>query len=90
MADQAFDPALESDGRGRATRAGAVHGEIEMAVAIALVGNVAAVLGDCGTDSRLDQLLDLLDDVGVSRIFVEIGGDVDAGGAARREQRRMT
>ena len=85
MADQALDPALQRHGRRRAARAGAVHREIEVAVPVALVDDVAAVLRDRGADAGLDQLLDLVDDVGVGGIFLEVDlvGDMDAGGACR-------
>ena len=90
MADEAFDAAFQCDRRRWAARAGAVHREIEVAVPVALVDDVAAVLCDRRADARFDQLLDLVDDVGVGRVFLEIrfARDVDSGGGARREQRR--
>ena len=47
---------------------------------VALVDDVAAVLRDRRADAGLDQLLDLVDDVGVGGILVDVGvvGDVDA------------
>ena len=66
--------------------------EIEPAVPVALVDDVAAVLRDRGADAGFDQLLDLVDDVGVGGVLLEVGivGDVDAGGAcpARTTARR--
>src|SRR3569833_582705 len=80
VADQAFDPALQRHGRGRAARTGAVHRKIKMAVPIAFIRDVAAVLRDGGPDAGFDQLLDLVDDLGVLRLFVEIQivGDLDS------------
>ena len=62
-----------------------------MPVFVALVDNVATVLRNRGADSGLDQFLDLVDDVGVGRVFLEIrfARDVDPGSGARREQRRL-
>ena len=89
MADQAFDAALEGHGGRRTAGTGTVHREIEMALAIALVSNIAPVLRNCRPDAGLDQLLDLVDDVGIGRIFLEIAFrcDVDAGRGAAHEQR---
>ena len=72
-------PRTGSPSRRRASRDRAVPS------LIALVDDVAAVLGDRGADAGFDQLLDLVDDVGVGRIFVEIrvARDVDAGRACR-------
>src|SRR6185503_19806333 len=80
VADEAFDAALQCYGRGRAARAGAMHRQIEPAVAIALVGDVAAALRDRGTNSGFDQFLDLVDDVGVLGVFLEVAvvSDVDS------------
>src|SRR5690348_9738286 len=90
MADEALDSALQGDRRGGAARAGAVHREIEMTVLVALVDDVAAVLRDRGADPRFDQLLDLVDDVGVGRIFLDVAlrSDMDASRASGCEQRR--
>ena len=58
---------------------------------IALVGDVAAVLRDRGADPGFDQFLDLVDDVGVGRVFVEVAGSSATwipAARARREQRR--
>src|SRR5690348_2126363 len=89
MPDQALDPALERDGRGRAARAGAVHRQVKVPVAITLIDDVAAVLRDGRADAGFDQLLDLVDDVRVLGIFVEVRvGDMNARGAAWAEQRR--
>src|SRR5438477_12356562 len=62
VADQAFDPAFEGHGRRGTARAGAVHRQVQMPIAIAFVDDVAAVLGDGRADARFDQLLDLVDD----------------------------
>src|SRR6185369_9414220 len=90
MADEALDPALQRDSRGGAARAGAVHGKEQSAVAVALVGDIAAVLRDRWPHPSLDQLLDLVDDVGVFRILFEGGlaRDVDSRGAAGDEHWR--
>src|SRR6185369_4641614 len=90
MPDQALDSPLQRySGRG-AARAGAVHRKIEVAVLVTLVDDVATVLGDRRTHAGLDQLLDLVDDVGVLRVLLEVRfrRDIDARGAAGREQRR--
>src|SRR3954451_9734189 len=71
MADQALDPALQGHGRRRAARTGAVHREVQMAVLVPLVNDVAAVLRDRRADAGLDQLLDLVDDIGVGRVFLD-------------------
>ena len=42
-----------------------------MPVAIAAIDDVAAVLGDRRADAGFDQFLDLVDDVGVGRVFLE-------------------
>src|SRR5205823_5811212 len=66
----------------------AMHRQIEMTVAIALVDNVSTVLRDRRTDPSLDQFLDLVDDLGVGGVFLDpaVGGDLDARGTAGREQ----
>src|SRR5206468_789256 len=54
---------------------------------IPLIDNVAAVLRDRRTDAGLDQLFDLVDDLRISRIFVEIfSRDLDVGCGAVGEQ----
>ena len=55
---------------------------------IAAIDDVAAVLGDRRADAGVDQLLDLVDDLGVRRILLEVGRhrDRDPGGRARAEQ----
>src|SRR4051812_49196563 len=90
MADQALNAPLQGDGGGGAAGAGPVHRKIQMPVTIALVGDIAAVLGDRWPDAGLDQLLDLVDDVGVGRVFLKIAvvGYVDTGGSTRHEQWR--
>src|SRR5581483_3840198 len=59
--EQVLDAVAQRCGRGRAARAGAAHMEIDDALAIALEGDVAAVLGDRRAHARLEQLLDGLD-----------------------------
>src|SRR6185295_5365317 len=71
MFDQAFNAAFQRDHGRRAARAGALHAEVELPVAIALVDDVAAVLRDCRADPRVEQFLDLVDDFGVGRIFLD-------------------
>src|SRR5579864_2148070 len=90
MADEALDPALQSDCRGRASGTGPVHGQIETSVPIALVGDVAAVLSDCRTNPGLEQFLDLFDNICVLGILFEVGiiGDMDTGSSPGDEQRR--
>ena len=85
VADQALDPALQRDRRRRAARAGALHAEIERAVLVAAIDDVAAVLRDRRADAGFDQILDLVDDLGVGRVLLEIGvvGDLDPGRACR-------
>src|SRR5881398_3385468 len=92
MANQAFDAALQRDGRRRTSRTGAMHRQIESPAAIASVRDVSAVLRDSRADPGLDQFLDLLDDIAIGRVFLEtVGfGDLDARRAALREQRRPT
>ena len=82
MAQQIFDAMLERRGRTRAARAGALHIEIDDAVAIALECDVAAVLGDCRANPRLEQFLDLGDHLVVLRLGrIAAGGGGDAGAA---------
>src|SRR4051812_26468549 len=69
MFEQRFDALLQGHGRGRAARAGAVHGEIDLAAAKAAIDDVAAVLRDRRTHSGFDQLADLGDDLGVGGIL---------------------
>ena len=58
----------------------------ERAVLVAAIDDVAAVLRDRRADPGFDQFLDLVDDVGVGRVFLDRRrvGDLDAGGAGRR------
>src|SRR3954447_15895403 len=65
-----------------------MHGEIEVSLTVALVDDVAPVLGDSRTHAGLDQFLDLADDVGIGRVFLEIAviADMDAGGRSGLEQ----
>ena len=48
--------------------------EVERAFAIAAIDDVAAVLGDRRADAGFDQFLDLVDDVGVGRVFLDRRG----------------
>ena len=90
MSDQALNSALQRHGGRRAPRTGSMHRQIKVPVTITFVDDVTAVLGNCRPDPRFDQLLDLLDDVGVGWIFIDfaIAINMDAGSIARREQRR--
>src|ERR1051325_3106420 len=67
-----------------------MHRKIEMAVAIALVDDVSAILGDSWADAGFNQFLDLVDYLSVRRIFIDmdIRGKVDAGCASTHKQRR--
>ena len=82
MLDQAFDAALQRDHRRRAARTGALHSKVKLAVLVAAIDDVAAVLCNGRPDARFQQLLDLVDDVGICRILFEtnwfIGGNLDA------------
>src|SRR3546814_900294 len=87
MFEQALDPLLERHRRRGAARAGAVQGEIDGAFLKAAIDDVAAILGDRRANARLDQLLDLGDNVGVLGIFRDRLGrrDIGAARAARLE-----
>src|SRR5438270_392737 len=92
MSDQAFDSAFQSDGGGGAAGTGAVHREIEVAVLVPFVDDVTPVLRDRGPHARFDQLLDLVDDIRIGRVFVEVGirSDMDSSRGTRREKRSAT
>src|SRR5262249_29763583 len=80
--EQLLDAVLERRGRGGAARAGALHLQIDFPLVEAAIDDVAAVIGDRGADARLDQLLDLRDDLGIGGIvgdFLVLGGDREAG-----------
>src|SRR3989304_1218951 len=62
---QVLDAVLERGGRGRATRAGALHVQEDDAFLVALEGDVAAVAGHRRAHARFDQVLDGGDGVGV-------------------------
>ena len=72
MFDEAFDATLQRHGRRGAARTGALHAQVELAVAIALVDDITAILCDRGTNPGVQQLLDLVDDVGVSGVFLDV------------------
>ena len=71
--------------RGGAAGAGALHREVDDAVAEALEDDVAAVARHRGPDPRLDQFLDRLDRFGV--LLVEELAGRDRVGAALGDQR---
>ena len=73
MAQQVLDAVLQRRGRGRAARAGALHGEKDDAVLEAAEGDVAAVIGDRRTHARLDQFLDGGDRLGVVGVEEFVG-----------------
>src|SRR5579883_1855278 len=81
MVEQVLNAVLERRGGGGAAGAGALHVQIDHAVAIALEGDVAAVAGDRRADPGLDQFLDRLDRVGVF-LVEEFAGRVDRFGRA--------
>src|SRR6185503_18786702 len=91
MANQALDAVLEGDRRGWTTLAGALKAKIERALGVAAIDDVAAVLRHRRADPGFDQFLDLVDDVGVGRVFLyrRSVGDLDAGRAGRVEQGRL-
>src|SRR5919107_4887162 len=66
MAQQVLDAVLQRGGRGRAARAGALHGEIHDAVLEAPERDVAAVARNRRADAGLEQLLDGGDGRGVA------------------------
>src|SRR3569623_2605053 len=66
VAEQVLDAGLEGRGRGRAARAGALHVQVDRAVAEALEGDIAAIHGHGRTDAGRDQLLDDFDGLGVA------------------------
>src|SRR3546814_19230706 len=76
MFQEGLDAILQRRGRGGAAGAGALHLQIHIALVETAIDDVAAIVGDRGADARFDQLLDLLDDVGV-------------GGIVRSEERRV-
>ena len=65
--EQVLDAVTQRRRRAGAARAGAAHMQEDHAVAIALEGDVAAVLGHRRTHARLEQLLDGLDGLLVLR-----------------------
>ena len=88
MADQALDAALERDRRARASGARALHGEEQGAVLVAAIDDIAAVLGDRRAHPGLDEIAELVDDLGIGGIVLETGvrSDLDPGrraGSAR-------
>ena len=92
MLDQALDAAFQGHRRGRTSGAGALHGEVECALPVAAIDDVAAVLGDRRPHPGFDQFLDLVDDLTVGRVLLErrsIGGDGDAGGGSGLKQGRV-
>src|SRR4051812_143378 len=90
MPQQVLDAVLQRRGGGRATRAGALHVEIDDTVLEAAERDVAAVIGDCRAHPRFDQVLDGRNGIGV--ILVEefalfVGGLVAAGTAVGQQWR---
>ena len=75
MLEQVLDAVLQRGGRGRAARAGALHGQEHDAFLVALEGDVAAVAGDRRAHASLDQILDGGDRIGVLGVveFIRIG-----------------
>src|SRR3546814_5570029 len=87
MFQEGLDAILQRRGRGGAAGAGALHLQIHIALVETAIDDVAAIVGDRGADARFDQLLDLLDDVGVGGIVGEariLGGHRETG--ARSEE----
>src|SRR3546814_11699668 len=66
-----FRSILQRRGRGGAAGARALHLQIHIALVETAIDDVAAVVGDRGTNARFDQFLDLFDDVGVGGIVGE-------------------
>ena len=67
-----------------------MHAEIETAVPIAAIDDVASILRDRGTHARLDQFLDLFDDVSVRGVLLDRRSilDQDASRCPLCEERR--
>ena len=64
--------------------------EIDLPLDKPAIDDVTAVTRNRRPHPRFDQILDLVDDVGIGRVFLDMlfGRNVDAGRAAGREQRR--
>ena len=60
VADQALYPALQGDGGGGAAGARSMHRQVQVPVLVALIGDVAAVLGDRRANASFYQFLDLI------------------------------
>src|SRR3984957_9935231 len=86
MTQQILDAVLQRCRRGRATRAGALHGEKDDAVLETAESDVAAVIGDRRAHPGFDQFLDRGDGFGVGCIeeFVAIVVAAAAGVQERR------
>ena len=82
VAEQVLDAVLQRRGRRRAAGAGAAHVEEHDAVAKALEGDVAAVLGDGRAHARLDQFLDGGDGLGIVLVEELLAGGVRLGAVA--------
>src|SRR6516225_10993728 len=82
MAQQVLNAVAQRRGRRRAARTCAFHVEIDDAILETAERDVAAIVGDCGADPGLDQLLDGGDRGGVRLVeeFFAVFGLGAAGG----------
>jgi hypothetical protein len=87
MAQHVLDAGLEGRGRARAARARALHVQVDDAVLEAVEDDVAAILGDGGAHPRVEQLLDLGDDLVLGPVGRGLGGSgrIEKDGLARGE-----
>ncbi len=73
MLQHVLDAALQCHGGGRTARTGTLHVEEHDAFLIALEGDVAAVLRNGRTDTRVENFLDLRDDLAVLAVVTGMG-----------------
>src|SRR3712207_4436168 len=80
MAQHVLDAVLQRGARGRAAGAGALEVQAHHAVAEAAKHDVAAVAGHRRADARVEQVLDLVHDLGVGGVEVVLAALVGAAG----------